>query len=647
MYSSRFRTGSPTAYALPAPDPFRDMATGVMPYSVPAMYRYAEYFALSNETFREGLGRTAAYFLTELELDGEAEEDEKRKYKNYLVDDAGLLAALFYATEGMLVYGVSYLSAIQPFIRWLICPGKKNGKPCALRYRFNAQLARDKRYKFRWQDGFHMTCPACGFNGNFGKPDDRPDPDAPISFRVWNPYDIRPHYEGFSDKPKAFDWVIPADYRSDVRRGDPITLESAPWDVLKAVTAGGDFRFAPGYVHCWTDRLLPGVRTRGCGIPRAIVNFRILYYLQILRRYNEALGACHVMPFRVVSPQPGGRDAEAGDVIRNASAMGMAAKFMSMVSRHQQDPGSWHWSPIPLNYQSLGSDARTMAPRELIDQAEASLLNGIGNPVELYRMSITAQAQPLGLRLYERFHAPLVHGLNRATAFWVDRVVRYKKWEPVVGKLARSTLVDDVEKQQLKVQMAATGQLARGEAHKVVGTDFMEQTRRKYDENLVEQEIAAEYSDKAQRSGLAQTIASQTDPAMMAAAQQQQQAQGGGQGQGGGQDQGQQQQQPQGGDTQAAATPGAAQPGQIPWDLVPPSGQSSVDPLEFKQRADSFAKVLLDPAVSQQQRTSALSHLRQTNDLFHNLVRMAMERQRNQAATAGRDQVLAQQARAG
>lgn len=627
---------SPAAYGLPVVDPFKDQATAMMPYSVPAMYRYSEYFALSNETFRQALARTAAYFITELELEGEAEEEEKRDYNTYMTDEAGFYPAAFLATESMLVYGTSYCSAIRPFVRWLVCPGTGGGRRCRARYRFDAALARDPKYKFKWSKGFTLRCPVCGYQGDFGRPVDLTDPDAPICYRVWNPYDIRPHYEGYKDRIAEVDWVIPADYREDVKRGDPVTLASAPWEVLKAVNDGGDFRFATGYVHTWTDQLLAGVRTRGVGVPKAIVNFRVLYYLQILRRYNEALASAHVVPFRVVSPMPGGREPQGGDLLQNAAMMNMRTVFMRMVAQHTVDPGGWHWSPVPLQYQALGADARTMAPRELIDQGEAALLNGVGNPDELYRLKLTAQAQPLGLRLYEKLHAPLVHGLNRLTAFWTARTVAHKKWEPVRGKMARNTLIDQIELQQLRVQMAATGHLARGEGLKVLGTTFSEQTRKKMDENLLEAELNAEYQQKVQQSGLADQLVQQTDPYAAAQAAQQQQQGGGQAGQTGGA--GAQEQ-------QAGQTGGAGAPGQVPWDLVPPSGQQAIDPVEFKQRAETFAKALLDPAVPQTQRTSALNVLRDRNELFHSMVRRSMERLRNQAGTAGRDQQLALMAR--
>jgi hypothetical protein len=626
------------------PDPFRDLATAAMPYSAPAMFRYAEHFAVSQETFREALRRIACFFITDIVLDGDAEREEKKNYKDYLKNDAAIESFLLKAGCSTLVYGNSYSSALRPFTRWLQCPGKTD-KSCSARYRFET-FANDPRYNFTWNNGFCGRCPACGFQGDFGRPWDVDDPSRPVIFKVWNPYDIRPHYDDYTGETVAFDWVIPADYRNDIRRGDPVTLSRAPWPVLKAVINNEDFRFAEGFVHHWRDEfLLAGVRTRGLGIPLGLLNFRILYYLQILRRYNEALGASGVVPFRVVSPLPAGRETEGGDPIRVASMYNLQARFMKMLAQHIRDPGSWHFSPVPLNSQSLGADAKQYAPKDLLDQGYNTLLNGTGVPVEFYNLSLNTTTAPVGLRLMRRFHSPFVGGLNRLTGFAVNKVVAYRKWESVKGRLEENDLVDLIENQQLRAQMVSAGWMAKGQALRMVGTDSVEQTREILDEQIMEAREKAKAQEKLDAMGLAQQVSLTTNPA---ANLQQQQAAGAPPAPGGG---------PPGtpppggagagpaGVPDAGAAPG--QPGQQPsglgdvYNLVPTPGQP-VDPVDLQQRAQAAAQVLLSPEVTQSQRTSVLNQLKKQHQTFHGAVRMAIENLRTQASSAGRDQALAQ-----
>jgi hypothetical protein len=386
--------------------------------------------------------------------------------------------------------------------------------------------------------------------------------------------------------------------------------------------------------------MLAGVRSRWLGIPRAIVNFRTLYYIQILRRFSEALAAGHIAPLRLLSPVAGGRDGEAGDMIRNAALTNVQGRIMNIVAQHMRDPGGWHFSPVPLQYQSLGADGRALTPRDLLDQGYDTLLNGVGTPTELYRMTLQTQAAPVGLRLFRMFNAPFFDGLNRVTSFVVDKCVLYNRWEAVRGRLAEPDLVDSLENQNIRMQMAQAGWISRSDAMKVVGADFTEQTRKRYAEQLIEAQEQAKAEETQKNMGLSVQLSQMGDPANTLQQQQQaaqeQQGQGQGQGQGGGGGGAPQGQGGQPADGQQAQ--GGL--GDI-WSLIPPPHQP-IDPVELQQRAQSVAQALLDPNVTQTQRTSALNQIRKQHETFHGAVRMAMQNIRSQARSVGQEMAMPQ-----
>jgi hypothetical protein len=314
-------------------DPFADIASAAMPYSYPGAIRYAEYFATAHEVLREAFGRVAAYFLTEFQLRPGAvgrdiSEKERERQLDYYTNKIGLYAKGLEAAVGMLVYGVTYTSTIMPFRRFVKCP------KCSTEYAFDKFTAEDGPNNWEWRDGICGRCVSCDYAGDFGTPVDRPDRARPPIVKHWNPHDVDIGWNEITDEVVYVDYVIPADVKSEIRAGRPHIIGTTPWPFVEAVKQGRDFRFDRDYVHIWKDVSLTGLRLRGRGLPRAIVNFRQLYYAQILRRMNEALAYGHVVPLKIVSPLPGGGDAEAGDFLRNYSLGDARGAFNRMLAVH-------------------------------------------------------------------------------------------------------------------------------------------------------------------------------------------------------------------------------------------------------------------------------------------------------------------------
>lgn len=615
--------------ATPYADPFVDVASAAMPVSVPAMLRHAEWFAVRDETFREALNRVAAYFVTDVEIDGELGQDEKDAQKDFLEQEMGIVPRLVEATLSHLVYGNQYTSIIQPIVRYLVCP------KCSTQYRAEEAVIRKKFIK--WSGGkFKGKCKACNFDGVFGggpepgQPLDIPDESRPPIFKSWNPHDIRIVYNAHSGETEAYDWVIPADFRNEVKQGtNEYVLISTPWDELQAAASDMNVRYGRDYVHHWREPALAGLRFRGVGVPRAIINFRQLYHCQVLRRMNEVLALGHVVPVRVVSPMPGpGRGVEDGDVLKTGFMGDIKSQWQQIVANHRADPASMHFSPIPLQMQALGADARQLIPADILNQSLDVLLNGSGVPVDFYKMSMQTQAAPVGLRLIERYWSPLVAGLNTLLAFTNRRLQFLKKWEKSVYRLASVRLVDSIEMNQLRVQMAQAGLTSKTQALKTVELDFRDETRQKLEDARIEQVEQAEFQAKMDAYAFSRQLAEAVPTGGMAppGGQPGQPAPGGGdpaQAQGGA---------PQGDPSQSPAAD--------PLTGVAPTPGVPIDPQELESRAQAAAQMLLQ--LPESQRFSKLQEIKKNNDQFHKLVRGHMDEMRSKMRSQGQ-QIVAQQ----
>lgn len=611
----------------PFADPYVDIASQAIPTSVPAMLRHAEWMAVSGDgVLREAYNRVAAYFVTKVDVEGDLGEDERDDQKTYLNDDLYINSFLVEHGLNGLVYGVRYMTVTKPFTRYLVCPR------CSANFRFMEFAENDHVHEFRWDGKFNGRCAACDYSGDFGTPHDVEDESRPLILKSWNPHDMRIVYNGATDQAAAFDWVIPTDFRSEVMGGlNRFVLADTPWPWLQAASQNRNVQFSPDFMKYWREPALAGLRFRGVGVPRAIVNLRRLYYTQILLRMNEVLAMGHVVPMRVISPaNTAGRGGEETDILRTSYLGDARSNVARITALHRIDPNSIHYSPVPLQMQALGADARNLIPADLLNQAIEMELNASGIPVDMFKMSMQANVAPVGLRLFARYWSPFVDGLNADLAHLARRVQYLKRWETAKYKLAEVEVVDDIERKQIELQMAQAGLMARSSALAQLDKSFRTETRKKLEDIRVENEEQAKAQQQNDAFSFSQAL-SQAAPAPPGA-----QPQGGAPAPGGAP----QQDPSQGGGAPAGQAPQGTDP---LAGLIPQPGQK-IDPEAMYSQAQSAAQTLI--AMPDGQRYSKLREIDKINSPFHKLVKGMLEEIRSSDRSKGQ-QLIAQQRQGG
>ena len=225
----------------------------------------------------------------------------------------------------------------------------------------------------------------------------------------------------------------------------------------------------------------------------------------------------------------------------------------------------------------LGGEGKQLSPKDSIAQAYDELFTAMGYPVELYKGSLSIQAAPVALRLFEKEHSHLITGLNGIIEWVCDLAGRYFRWsDKIEAHLRPVTLADDIERRALTLQAAAGMDVSKQTAYKTVGIDFMEEQKRIVQE---QQEI-----QKLQQQAQEEASGQQLDGS-------------------GGENAG------------ASAVVGAS-----PNDVV-------------GQAADLAAKIItIDPT----QRRAILLKVKNSNPTLHALVMQNLEDMRSQAASQGR-----------
>ncbi len=530
-------------------------------------------------------------------------------------------------------YGNAFASVVRPFLRFLACPRKGCGYLAPLR-----EVHANKAFNFKYVPGdpdkaFVATCPACkvgaGYNGPWKVKDEDEDDAKKIKIKIWNPHEIELLHDTFTEDV-AYLWRIPEDYKRQLRtsadgRGNLFHLERAPKEVMRAVANNQIYRFHPDTVFHMREPTLAGVCNRGWGIPSIVRNFRQIWYVQVLRRYNEAIALDYIIPFRIITPAPAQGKTGGGmsiDPMQMYNGSDFRAQVKKMMRDRRRDPASMQILPFPVNFQMFGADANQLAPRDLLDQGMETLLNDAGTPVELYNGSLQLQTAPVALRLFESTWHHLVHDANAFLAWMVGQVSQILSWETVDCKLKRVTIADNLEKQMMAAQLMMSQQLSGSTVLGDLGYNWKKEQRTIGEEARYQSEVQTRAQEEMAQAGFAQQIAKGQgggDPAAQGGA-----AAGGGGG---------------GGDPAAAGAMGATQ-SPVTSYLASMGPNVPQTPEDMMQVADSLAQQLL--GLPESIKDSELRKLKQYNQALHAMVKARMDSIRQETRNAAGNAAMGQ-----
>jgi hypothetical protein len=225
-----------------------------------------------------------------------------------------------------------------------------------------------------------------------------------------------------------------------------------------------------------------------------MAEFETALLIHLMDKYTEAIIVDYLMPFRVLSPPHGG--GEIGDPMLNIDMGDFKGQVNQMISRHRRNPTDWNFLPVPLEYQTLGGEAAQLAPIEIQEHFERRLLHSMGIPDEFIREGGLSNAGPLlSLKMFERSWQHFANDLNKFLTWIINKQGEKLQWERVEATLVPATLHEDPETRDIKMQLAAAGEISKTTAYRAYGIDY-EAERRKVKE---EQEREAEAAEEEQK----------------------------------------------------------------------------------------------------------------------------------------------------
>ena len=583
--------------------PWLDYASTRVPDDFVQIMRWAQYLWMCDGNYRSAMERVARHFITSLSFP-ELEAAEETEFRDFFSKQLKFDEVCERIGNELLAYGQVVAGLYLPFKRYLSCAKCSRTQPI-------------ERVEYRLVMGDTLTwkrtspCPSCGDNSPYHV-DDRKDPDmSRVKVNTYSPFELDIAYNRHSEKRDVY-WRIPAMDRRNYLSGARIFIDSTPIEFLEASAQNARVKLNEEFLFVATRDGLSGFRTNGRGVPEAIKVFRAAWLNQLTNRADQAIVMDYTLGKRVVSPglPPGQMDPMVhGDMTKFVGAVN------HMFNEHRENPATIHTSPYPLNYQFMGGEGAALIPPDKLKFRNQEFLSQLNIPLEYHQMTLSTQAAPMALRLFEACWKYIPNVYNRALDWIVNCTSSQFDLTPTKVELRRSTIADDVERKQILGQLMAGNQISPQTALEPYDIEAAEEVKRVYQHQAYVAKVEKEFAEddsKAQEMAAMQSLTANPTPASIAAAQQQQ-----------------------------AAGPGATMGG-IPAGGMPGGaggGQQSPTLTGMSEQSQAIAQQLV--SMPEYDRKQQLRGLRESNRDLHALVKSEMERLRSDARSQGQQMLLA------
>lgn len=467
----------------PTASPFFTVANQFIPRNLHDVIRWSKYITMQSPVTTEVIRKLSTYPITDFVVDSKSEKT-REKYKE-VFDSFRLKTVLYDIGFEYYTVGNVFISIYFPIHRSLICP------QCAQAY--SAKTARFITFK---NYEFHGECPACKYAGAFKRIDTKSHNVKDMNLIKWDPLNIVVNNNPITGESKFY-FKIPNEIKRRVQQGDKLFVNSVPWGFIEAVKNNQDFEFDDEHIF-HLKNISAGHNIQGIAVPPLISLFSLVYYQATLRKANESISTDFMNPLRVVYPM-----AQTGqsDPVVSISMRNFVSHMTEAIAKHKRDRNHVLLAPVPIGYQGISGEGKTLLVSQEIAQAEESILLSMGVSRELLSGVTNWQSSTVGLRLLQNTMGVYTDQMMEMVNWVMTHVSSYLGLEKCKVNLIPFKLTDDDNLRQALLQLMENGQVSPSTFFETYGKDYNEEL-----ESMKKDAIAKAVNDVETKFAVEQAI---------------------------------------------------------------------------------------------------------------------------------------------
>jgi hypothetical protein len=426
------------------PSPFFDIAHTYLPVTVKQLFKWCRYYFLTNPLINATVFKLSEYPVTDIIIDHEDPEVKKR-WTEYFQDH--LRYRSFQVESGLdfHAYGNGYVSLGFPFKKFLFC---------------NACNFRDEASKIRtnWiftNFNFRLTCPRCGRVGDATPKDVYYKNASGIKTIRWNPEDVEVRYNDMTGDYTYF-YDIPAIIRNDIVIGRKDVVDGIPQVFIQAMREQKGVIFSKDNFFHMRRPTLAG-QDRGVGVPLLLPVLKDTFYLQIMKKAQEAILVEHIVPLRVIFPQAG---SGSSDPYTTINLIDWRDQIAQEIARWRTDSNYIPILPLPIGNQTIGGDGRALLLTQEITTWSEQILNGMGVPLEFIKGGMSYAGTNVSMRMLENMFIGYLQRQRDLARFIMRQVSSFLGWPLANIRFKPFKMADDLQRKAFNFQLNSAGKIS-------------------------------------------------------------------------------------------------------------------------------------------------------------------------------------------
>ena len=432
-----------------------DLSRFFMPKTIKSLFKLCRIFYYRNEFVNNVITKLAEYPVTDLVLEGIDDEKTRTKYEELINHHIKIKRLLIEIGLDYFTYGNCFVSSNMKFKRFLKCPKCGQVEPV-------------ERIKYAWKNfSFVGNCTKCGSASvTFGVDDQYLKHPKYFTFIRWGPENITIDHDELTNENKYY-YEMQAGVKKGIHEGKRDVVERTPMLFIEAVKNNRKILLDPSNLYHFKRATL-AEEDKGWGKPLILSALPMLWYMQTLRRGNEAIAADHLIPMRALFPSSQGNV----DPFTQMNLGQWRGAVEDNLYRWRRDPNHIAVFPIPIGYQALGGDAKALNVTPELKFLEELVINSFGVPTEFIKGGATWTSSSVSLRIIENHFLTYREELHDfLNYFAAPKIAAFLDFPPAKMKLKKFRMSDDIQAKEALLQLAQLNKIADSYLQEEFGLD--------------------------------------------------------------------------------------------------------------------------------------------------------------------------------
>jgi hypothetical protein len=435
--STRGRIQGAATAGVNYPHPFFDVAHTYLPVTIKQLFRWCRYYFLTNPLINATVFKLSEYPITDIIIEHK-DAPVRRRWEEYFQDHLRYRPFQIECGLDYHTYGNAMLSLGFPFKKYLKC------QTCG----FSERADKIRQLWTFTNLTFRLTCPQCRTTGE-AEPYDFYYHDASgIRLIRWNCEHVEITYNDVTGESTYF-YTIPAVVRNDLVIGKKDVVESVPQVFVQALRQNKGVVFSKdNFFHMKRPTLAQ--QDRGWGIPIVLPVLKDTFYLQLMKKAQEAILLEHIVPLRVIFPQAG---SGSSDPYTTINLTDWREHVAAEIGRWRHDNNYIPIMPIPLGNQTIGGDGRALLLTQEIQAWSEHIMSGLGVPREFLLGGMSYAGTNVSMRMLENQFIGFILRHKQMANWIMKQVAHFMQWPEVKITFKPFKMADDIQRKAYLFQL--------------------------------------------------------------------------------------------------------------------------------------------------------------------------------------------------